>query len=227
MSLEFYEKTFGDAYVDEQSRTALITANPFSQRDTVDLSNLGYVDEVWRDVWSYEHGITLAEDLFDVAIAYWRTKPDDIDRMIVWAMQPHFPFLDSGLSSGFNHERVNDWGGEAGTDPVSPWYRVAYGDLDKDVLWDAYQNNLRYAFESVETLRTSVTADIALTSDHGNALGEYLVWEHPKYVPIPSIKRVPWIKLVGRDTAKYTPTLSRGSETGGDVEKKLRDLGYL
>jgi len=134
----------------------------------------------------------------------------------------------------------------AETDGVKdPWTRLRDGELPHEEFWAAYRDNLRWVLDDVSRLLEATTARVALTSDHGNAAGEWGVWSHPPGVPVPALRKVPWVDRRGtgdRDTDPTLPDAIAGGqgrvgaaddgstvddESGGEeVEQRLADLGY-
>jgi hypothetical protein len=214
MSDDYYMRTFVDT--DDLSDTALVTSNPFS--DGHDLSHLGHVDEVWRDCWNGDQGTILAETVFRVAADFWNNRPDDIERMVVWAMQPHVPFIDSDIGTGY--DSGEEWGG-----PCSDaWELVETGAVERETAWEAYADNLRYVLHAADEFSTTVDADkLVITSDHGNAIGEWGIYGHPPTYPLRCLTEVPWIELTATST-RNPQTVDRDSRA--NLDEQLAALGY-
>jgi chemotaxis signal transduction protein len=103
------------------------------------------------------------------------------------------------------------------------------GRGDRDEIWEAYIENLRYVLDSVEILLENIDAGkVVITSDHGNAMGEWGVYEHPLGVPIDSVKNVPWYETTAIDNGTRTPASSEREYTDdSEVESQLKSLGYM
>lgn len=198
--------------------------------------------------------------LTDAAIATWRRRDDlGVERVVVHYMQPHAPFrsrsdwfLGDADTGGWG--RIEDDDESDGTEDVDlaaldpetreflealdagteemrdPWTRVRDGELPADEFWRAYRDNLAWVLEDVARLVENCDGTVALSSDHGNAAGEYGVWSHPPAVHLPALRRVPWVEVDGVDRGTERPGLpasirtDRGPEA--DVEDRLADLGY-
>ena len=125
---------------------------------------------------------------------------------------------------------------EAETDGVKdPWTRLRDGELPRAEFWAAYRDNLRWVLDDVSRLVEGTTARVALTSDHGNAAGEWGVWSHPPGVPVPALRKVPWVSRQGTGERNPDPPLPEvvsagagSTATTGDsgVAERLADLGY-
>lgn len=217
-SIEWLEHTFTDKYTDEMRETVYVTGNPFSKR-VLSEADLLALDEVWRYGWDEEIGTIPARPVTDRAIAAGRDH--EFGRLIVHYMQPHFPSVPEPLTDGMNAETLGD--GE-GWD--SPWHRLRRGELDRETLWSAYRENLRYVLGDVGLLLENLEAEtVVISADHGNAAGEWGVYGHPK-VPLEPIRKVPWYETSATDNGRYDPKHEPEAERV-DIEEKLASLGYL
>ncbi|GAD53519.1 hypothetical protein MBEHAL_2279 [Halarchaeum acidiphilum MH1-52-1] len=137
-------------------------------------------------------------------------------------MQPHVPFVsnpDLGV-----YTRPEDFG-EGFADI---WSRVGES-LTHEEVWTAYRQNLRDVLDDVEILLENLDAErVAITADHGNAIGELGYAGHPRDVLLPCIRKVPWIPTSAADRHTYEPELEQPDKHREvDVEGRLKDLGYL
>lgn len=224
-SKEWLAKTFTPENRDEIEHTAYVTANVFtdevfgdSENDrrtnpanwtTVAPESFEAFVELWHDEWDEELDIVPPRPVTDAAISIGRQI--EPDRLVVHYMQPHEPFI-------------------AGEEPVrNVWDSMRQGELDRDTVWEHYLNNLRLVLRDVELLLANVDAPrVVLTSDHGNAFGEWGIYGHPIGFQHPSVKNVPWAETTASDLGEYepdwTPPESRTDPEG--VDERLRALGY-
>ncbi len=116
---------------------------------------------------------------------------------------------------------------EAETDGIKdPWTRLRDGELLREEFWAAYRDNLRWALDDVGRLLSGTTAQVALTSDHGNAAGEWGVWSHPPGVPVPALRKVPWVSRRGTGEHDPEPALPEAiTREGGAAAGATRDGG--
>jgi len=223
-STVWMDTTFGPAYDAEVAGTAYVSANPYSHR--LDPARFGLLDHVWADHWDDDLGTIPAEPVTDHGIAVARSGR--YDRVILHYMQPHFPFIGDGHRLG----RLGRGGFGLGEDDSrNVWRMIERDELDREAVVEAYYANLAYVFESVETLLSNVDGTVAITADHGNALGEFGMWGHRAHVPIEPLRRVPWDVRVCSDGRTYEPTADVDApagrdDTGNDVEERLAALGY-
>ncbi|ELZ11252.1 hypothetical protein C478_12605 [Natrinema thermotolerans DSM 11552] len=187
-----------------------------------------------------------------------------IDRVLVHYMQPHAPFrsqpdwffgsadiehwgqfveaddddeeFDPESLTAEEREALEAFA-EADDDDDSmndPWLRVREGDLSREAVWAAYRDNLEWVLDDLTRLWENCDGRLALTSDHGNGLGEFGVWSHPPGTPVPAVRRVPWVVREGRDRETCDPALPAGIREGdsaagdddGEIESRLEALGY-
>jgi hypothetical protein len=201
------------------------------------------------------------EPLTDAAIAVWRERDRlGIDRVLVHYMQPHTPFRsrpdwflgtadieDWGSLADVGEETLAaedeleeldaetlelleafDTGADVGRDP---WTRLRDGELDREPFWAAYRDNLEWVLDDVARLLENCDGTVALTSDHGNAAGEFGVWSHPPGVHLPALREVPWVTVPGEDRGTATPDLPAAAldavvDDASTARERLADLGY-
>lgn len=222
-STEWMDATFDEQYSDEITGTAYISANPYSQQ--LDNSRFGLVDHVWQDHWDDDVGTIRAEPVTDHGITAARSG--EFDRVILHYMQPHFPFI-GGEQFGHLGRSAFDIGSGQGQ---NVWRMIERGEVDSESAVNAYYDNLRYVFESVNTVLENVNGRVVVSADHGNALGEWNMWGHRAYVPFRAVREVPWDErdCVDEKTYESDTVLSDIRESGADedVEDRLRSLGYV
>jgi len=216
MSKEWMAKTFTDDYADEVSNTAYITANVFSEK-ILDEDDFGVLDGVWKYGWDKDAGTVPPRPVTDRVIE--TALEGDYDRIIAHYVQPHHPFIES--DHGFDAAAF----GPDSSDTIVDALRK--GKIDRDDYWSAYRDNLRLVLEDLELLLSNLDAEkVAISSDHGDALGEWGVYDHPVGCLHPVVRQVPWVETTAEDTGEYEPEGVRdGDET--TVEERLRSLGYV
>lgn len=223
-SPEYVEKAFGESHRDERERTALVSGNGFT-KTLLSGSEFGHTQNLIKKGWSNELGTVPPRTVTDSAVKLWRDRPRDIDRMVVWYMQPHAPYRSVEDVERYTRDEV---GTLENVEREQVWDRLRYGDMSEDEAWEAYRDNLRWVLDDVELLLENVDAErVILTSDHGECFGEWGCYSHPPHVPLPSLKRVPWVETTGIDEATHEPAFEASeSEVDGDIEERLTALGY-
>jgi hypothetical protein len=218
MSEEWMVKTFTDEHTVEARRTTYVTANVFSGR-VLSAEQFATLDEVWRYAWDDDLGIVPPRPVTDRAIAHAREH--DPDRLIIHYMQPHHPFIAEGHTNDFE---ADPFGREGGTTVVDA---LRKGRISRKQFWKSYRANLRLVLDDVAVLLENHDADrVVLTADHGDALGEWGIYDHPAGCLHPVVKNVPWAETSASDTGSYSPSVDpSGGET--EVEARLRRLGYI
>lgn len=230
-SPEWIDKTFDLESVagPELENTAYVSANPHT-RDVPAFDDLLLLDEVWKYGWNQNYGVVPPENVTDRAIDVNRTH--NPDRLIVHYMQPHSPYrsLVSDHPEWFSLEVGMDNPNQL--PEMIIWERLRTGRISRDKLWAAYRDNLRWVLDSVELLLNNVNADnVVITSDHGEAFGEWWYYGHSSTAPIPVLKRVPWAETTATDHTTYKPNLTPNREamelTNEEASERLRNLGYV
>lgn len=216
MSKEWMAKTFTGSYADEIRETVYVTGNVFSGR-MLSADRFRELDEVWRYGWDEERDTVPPRAVTNRAIRAARAL--DPNRLIVHYVQPHHPFL--GSDHGFDATPF----GPDSSDTVVDALRK--GKIERRAFWSAYRDNLRRALDDVEILLSSVDAGtVAITADHGDALGEWGIYDHPVGCLHPAVRTVPWVETTAEDTDEYEPDPVR-SGSDQPVEDRLRSLGYV
>lgn len=222
-SKSWMERTFVEQYREQIDNTVYVTGNPFSDEVLTgnsflpDEGGFARLNEVWKHRWDDELNTVPARAITDVSISEWRDR--DASRLIAHYMQPHHPFVPDPMDDGMNrHDNAN---------PDRPvWERLAAGEVTHERTWRAYRDNLRHVLDDLEILLTNIDADeVIVTSDHGNAFGEYWMYGHGDS-PIPAIRRVPLIETTASRTSDYEPELDT-RETDLSVQERLEHLGYM
>lgn len=238
-SIDWILRNFNQ-YPEEARQTAYVTANPFADHGTesarsADLSDepVGHFRPLYKTEWTELFDGQIAtvppETVTDHAIDAWRRRDElDVDRLVVHYMQPHEPYrARPEWGSGDNKllENLIDPETPAGS---SIWPALEAGEVDMDEFWDVYQDNLRWVLDDVaERFLDNVEGTVVLTSDHGNALGEWGEWHHPPGAIGPSVRRVPWARVEAVDQGTVRPDIQPSADReGADVEAQLEALGY-
>jgi hypothetical protein len=219
MTLRWMQKNFVPAYADEMAKTAYVCGNPFS-KEALDADDFFALDEVWEYVWE-DPGTVPPRAITDRTITAAREQ--DPDRLVAHYMQPHCPFTPRpDLTQG---KRLDKFGSQEWDDV---WQKLRAGKLTRDEVWTGYRENLELALDDIDLLLENVDAEnVVITSDHGNALGEWLVYGHPPEMPLDCLRVVPWIETTAVDRATHEPATERQTDGETDREEQLAALGYV
>jgi len=219
MTREWMKKNFQEKYEEEMASTAFICGNPHSEQ-FLNSDDFFSLEEVWRYAWDNEVGTLPPRPLTDRAIEIARSESPP--RMIVHYMQPHYPFITvPELDYGIDIDQF----GELPWDNV--WERLRNGGLDKSEVWNGYRENLQYVLRDIGLLLENIDAKKAvITSDHGNAIGEWGIYGHPIHMPIDAIQIVPWVETTATDTQTHDPSDHVKRDIDESLEDRLVQLGY-
>ncbi|WP_136601222.1 alkaline phosphatase family protein [Salinigranum halophilum] len=220
-------RTFGPA-VEGVEQTHYVVGNPWSSQE-LDESWFASLDPVWQDAWDGDHGTLRPETVTDRALAASREVDFDAgERLLVHYMQPHCPFIDS---PDIATPKAVD--GFTDADERDIWTRLQTAEVSLESVWNGYRANLDLALVEVERLLSGIGSEqVVVTSDHGNAIGEYGLYGHPESMPFDCLREVPWFETTAIDTGERASSERVRSEaasnvpTEDDIEARLRALGY-
>jgi hypothetical protein len=143
------------------------------------------------------------------------------DKMVVHYFQPHAPYIGD--------ERLVMRNADGESDTKLIWDAVRNGEIDLKQVQSAYESNLERVMHTTAKLIDYTDYDnVILTSDHGEALGEYNVFSHPDKIPYhPKTRVVPWAKIDAVRDYDEWEFESEARDTTKSVEERLGQLGYL
>ena len=150
------------------------------------------------------------------------SRKEEYERMILHYWQPHYPYVASALEENRKlhpYERM-----------VSDWRQYIRKTGDKEMIWKRYMNELRYVLDDLEILVNNLEADtVIISSDHGEAFGEYGVYGHHSGSLHPQVRNVPWASIETKDSGEYTPNtkIPNSSQSNQSVKSQLEALGYM
>jgi hypothetical protein len=207
------EANFHPDYASEMADTVYVTANPWSD-STCPHDKFADVDEVWQYGHDEDLHVTPPRVITDRAIEAGRES--NAGRYLVHYLQPHAPFLED---IEMNVALVDDY-------EESIWRSILRGRVDRETIMDAYKRNLHEVLSDVQLLLDNFDAETAtITSDHGNAIGEWGFYGHGGPA-IAARVNVPWIETTATDTRSHDPEPVTVNSSQS-VRDKLSDLGYL
>jgi hypothetical protein len=221
MTPAWMRRTFVEERVEEMAETYYLCANPFSE-EILDEEDFAELDEIWKYAWDDDTETVLPETVTDRCINISRER--DPERLLVHYIQPHWPFVPAmDLTKGSGLRPV-EFGGY---NKSEVWERLRRGEVSSDEVWDGYRDNLTCALDSVEILLENLEAkSVVITSDHGNAFGEYGVYGHPMHMPLDSLRTVPHVRTTAVDRETRQPETIETIVASDDIKGELEALGY-
>ena len=212
----FLEATFDNG---DFPSTVLVSANPNSEFIGARFHSR---IPLWDDEWDDELGVTPPQAVTDAALAANNQYPEK--RIVVHYMQPHYPFIGE-IGRDLTEQEILHYQHAHGDDF---WRQLTDENVDKELVWDAYKENLELALPHVEDLVRELSGKSIVTSDHGNEFGRFGVYGHPDWAYTPGLVRVPWAVFENGDRR----TITEGTATAGPaseqstVKDRLAMLGY-
>ncbi|MDY6768707.1 MAG: hypothetical protein SVW02_01215 [Candidatus Nanohaloarchaea archaeon] len=146
--------------------------------------------DAWKMGWDDDLGTVPPEAVADIVLDH-----DDEDRLIAHFFQPHAPYIGENQLLGYTGEDHRPHRGNPNDARI--WERVKRGEISDRELRAAYRSNLLRALRSVRELVERTRHDTVLvTADHGEALGEYGTYAHPRSATHhPKVHVVPFLEV--------------------------------
>jgi len=252
-SPEWMVQTFDSDWIDILSDTAYLTANAWTERvladrlcsdhesysrtiierlrkygnwDPVFPFDLGRLEKIWEyvpedqemnkqfDPGGLMPGGAPARYVTDRAISV--AQNNDYDRLILHYMQPHAPYLANAWTTQRDPHEYEKRPFE---------YLRKSGD--RKIIWNTYINELRYVLDDVALLLRNIEANqVVISADHGEAFGEFGVFNHHTGSLHPQIRFVPWVETSATESDSYTPQVKTVKKNNISVNERLEALGY-
>jgi hypothetical protein len=194
---EWFLKSFKGRYF---PNITYISANPMVSNVLVKkrLGKLPFnkIIDLWKEGWSEEKGTVLPSIVNEVAQNIIN-KSDD--KVIIHYLQPHYPFIGKYSLQDENMKKFREriWKNKDKDDyQSSPWAEAKRGSLDLMKLIKAYESNVEFILKETKEFISSLSKNVYVTSDHGNAYGTFGAYGHPSNFHIPETIEVPLLKIV-------------------------------
>ena len=118
-------------------------------------------------------------------------------RMIIHYMQPHHPFIASNFHwiHTLRQLRLREFEKDPDGNITNVWDWVIAGKISPEEIKEAYEANVINVLSYVGELIKILKGKIVISADHGNLLGEYGEWAHPKDKDYPELLEVPFLEV--------------------------------
>lgn len=190
-----------------------VSANPQLERKNLSAERVEYLNDRWDD----RLDTIPPEAVYDRAIELVRKG----ESVVAHTLQPHYPHIcriDGDLEPvpGGLHPEETDIEGNDVVQGYLTSGRYSLADVRR-----SYEICTEFAWREARRAAQELRSEgytVAITSDHGEAFGEFGFVEHPTGVSIPQLRRVPWVE--------FRPAGRSSSGAAEDLEDRLRALGY-
>jgi len=221
-TIEFLKKNFTGKFLD----TVYITANPLVNRFS---SSFFKVVSVWSDGWNDDLGTVLPEVMYEYALETEEKYPDK--RLIIHFMQPHYPYIGDPEVNKIVY--LKDWFKDmaSGKDVLEVIPKRTKGGVGKERARKAYKKTLELALPYALKLAKELGGKTVITSDHGEAFGEFAfplpirVYGHPGNMHIPVLVKVPWLEIEKEERKEIRAKSEREKVKG--IVRKLKGSGKI
>lgn len=209
----------------EYNEIVYISGNPQTRSNQI--SNLFHKSvPVWQTHWDEELQTVLPNIMCEQAQVIHEKYPNK--RLIIHFVQPHYPFIGE-TGREIEHRSIHGDGvvSDPKESPDSIWRKLEKGDLSKEKVWKAYRENLQIVLPHIQSLVDELNGKTVITSDHGNAFGEFGLYGHPEEFFIEELVQVPWLEIPETERKFITKgEVMEESPPDELVEERLSHLGY-
>jgi len=203
-SWEFMQENFVGKSLHD---TVYVTANPWSTN--IPDGTFHAVFHLHESHWSEEQQTVLPKDAIEQTIRIQEDFPKK--RLISHFMQPHYPFIGSGISGIDIGGVFND--SETPNDTVNPWTVLNHKGEHAEKVISSYKENHKVAIDSARRLVADLPGKTVVTADHANLVGESTfslpkrMFGHPHGLRKHDLIMVPWLETEGerRDVESEPP----------------------
>jgi hypothetical protein len=185
------------------------------------------VIDVWDFGWDKVLKTVPPSKVTESTLKALKTHPNK--RLIIHFNQPHHPFLG-------NKELLKYDDGTWHKVNKSNWRQKKFtifgaaeeGIISIKTLWKGYIKNLQIVMDEVYTLVQKLPGKVIITSDHGNHLGEYMLFGHISHLRTKELVKVPWyvIKEEEKQLSMQELSLSKDINNSEDliIKEKVNEL---
>lgn len=245
-SAEWIANTFDNKYLNQIEKTAYISSNPhvesvlenrlkenwdseeyssniqrlkeYGSFNLIRKEDIGKYEPIWKYNNGSEHRYGNPRCVTDRGIAI--CNKNVFDRVILHYMAPHQPYVSKAIEENRDLHPYES----------SPFEYLRNGG-DKEKVINSYKDMLRWILEEIRIVLNNINSDnIVITSDHGEAFGEYGIYNHHAGSLHPHVRYVPWIETKGENSGSYEPSIDLKdikNENESTIEEQLKSLGYL
>jgi len=162
---------------------APVAVHKWKEKGQGDYDSEEHFEEIpnWQEYdWDFEEGTATPLKINEVV------RRKDSERNFIRYLKPHPPFINTPL------EEVTKGEGKIQRTEKA----LIEGEITEQDLRDAYEKNVRIAFEGAVDLIPDLDGNIVVTSDHGTALNENSYLFHARSYPeMPCLNHVPWFRV--------------------------------
>jgi len=218
---EFLLKNFGERSFPD---TVYVSATPQLRAHEIE-SNFYATVPVWEYGWDETLRTVPPEVMMNETLKAHKDYPNK--KIISHFLQPHYPFIGT-KGRELDHGTVTG-GGVLSEEREIPsvWELLEAGKVSQKVVKEAYLENLNIVFPYIEELISNIDGKIVITSDHGNSYGKMGVYGHPPGTFLNCLVEVPWLELPFKTRRDIISERVQTIDVSGDIDQKLRDLGYM
>ena len=233
---QFLLRNFPNTYPD----IVFIAGNPHASRLIPDRFH-AFIP-AWQSHWDEKLG-TVPPDLMSEAVCEASDKYPN-KRIFAHFVQPHQPYIGPKALEKFGTEYSNglrvaremaESNESRGTPYTTTMDRYRSGEISRDEVVKAYEENLEIGLEAVNRLVSQLSGKTVISSDHGEMFGEF-AWPFPtrrighwNNIRTTELIKVPWFELPYENRKKISKGTIQESDAVSDKEqiRKLRSLGYF
>ena len=174
-----------------------VSGNPFISSYPVKVEGLDFADKVYaggrfykvvnaHDIgWSKVNNVYTVKPSVVTSLARVTLKTIRGKRIIVHYLQPHAPYV-------FIPQLRRYWKADKTKMCINLWDALRKKEVDVNLVIEGYKRNLLWVLGYVRKLLEDTRGKrVIITSDHGEAFGEWFTFNHPPGAKVPVLREVP------------------------------------
>lgn len=194
-TVTWLKRTFSERDRDAERIVYLATNPHISKRylERIGLSTgLAHIEELYQTCWDSRLRTVMPQSVTGEYLRLREQFPGK--KFILHFLQPHTPYVGKTRLRVNQPDEMHPAINADGVPMTAPTELALIEDCQVSLAQgiQAYDDNLRFALDSITELLPKIDGRVAITADHGELFGEYGIYGHIEELYVPELIEVPW-----------------------------------